>query len=324
MVKSEVAIVMSTYNGSRYLREQIDSILAQDFKDWDLYIRDDMSSDNTSMILRDYEEKYDNIHVVENNNINLGAKRSFLKLVQFVDAKYYMFSDQDDFWLPNKVSLTLEAMKAAEEESSNMRIPVLVHTNYRIVDSKLAELRTPPASFKSYTDLSSLSINNCITGCTMMINQALKNLVGDVVDADSVGMHDWWFGLIANCFGTVSYLPQVTILYRQHEGNVVGANTGMADSGSGSKMKKILRGIRKNLRYYRKEFKRDSITARQIYYFREHYSEILTDDKKRELDVLYKGLIGGPRAGIALIKELKPQSRNKEVKWVMYYALITK
>ena len=323
MVKSEVAIVMSTYNGSRYLREQIDSILAQDFKNWDLYIRDDMSSDDTGVILKDYEERYDNIHVVENNNINLGAKRSFLKLVESVNAKYYMFSDQDDFWLPNKISLTLGAMKSAEKVRPDVSIPILVHTNYRIVDSKLAELRTPPASFKNYTDLSSLSINNCITGCTMMINEALKNLIGNV-DTESVGMHDWWFGLIANCFGMVKYLPQVTILYRQHEGNVVGANTGMADSGSGSKMKRILRGIKKNLRYYRKEFKYDSITAKQIYYFRKYYSKMLTDNKKKELDVLYEGLIGGPKAGAVLIKKLRPQSRNKEVKWVMYYALITK
>ncbi|KRL02138.1 glycosyltransferase family 2 protein [Liquorilactobacillus capillatus] len=321
-MKAEVAILMSTYNGLKYLKDQINSILAQDYKEWDLYIRDDVSSDDTISILRDYEKKYTNIHIVENNNTNLGAKKSFLELTRVVNAKYYMFSDQDDFWLPQKVSATLKLMKSAERKGSN-DIPVLVHTNYRIVDSKLNELRTPPASFKDYTDLSSLAINNSITGCTMMINDTLKQMIGNV-NAEEVGMHDWWFGLIASCFGIVEYLPQVTILYRQHEGNVVGANTGLADSGSGSKVGRILRGIKKNMRYYRKELRHGSMTAQQVHYFQEYYAKLLTVDKEKELGVLYKGITGGPVAGLTLIRSLKPQSRNKEVKWVMYIVLITK
>ena len=99
-----IAILMSTYNGERYLREQIDSLLNQTYKDWKLYIRDDGSTDETISIIESYVNDYPDLIVLLKDDLgNLGSARSFMRILSVVDADYYMFCDQDDVWLPNKV-----------------------------------------------------------------------------------------------------------------------------------------------------------------------------------------------------------------------------
>lgn len=220
MAKDKVAILMSTYNGEKYLRDQIESIQHQSYQDWHLYIRDDGSKDNTVKIINEYTDADQRITLIsETRQQNLGVMRSFLKLLEMTDADYYMFSDQDDYWKKDKVAITLEAMKNSEE----LNLPICVHTNLTIVDSKLKG--STLMKDNSWSGFRELLFANCVTGCTMMINQALKDRIDfKNKTLKNLYMHDWWLALIAAAFGKVTYLDQSTILYRQHTGNLVGSN----------------------------------------------------------------------------------------------------
>lgn len=222
MPQAKVAILMSTYNGEKYLKEQVMSIVKQDYTDWHLYIRDDGSKDNTIDIIRELAKHNKQISFINDGNPqNKGVTRSFMALLASADADYYMFSDQDDYWLPDKVSATLAKMQNTEKNDR----PVCVHTDLTIVDAQLngSELLNGPDY--SWSGFRQLLFANCVTGCTMMINQPLKELINFNDEyLKNIYLHDWWIALIAAAFGKVVYLNRSTILYRQHSGNVVGSN----------------------------------------------------------------------------------------------------
>lgn len=222
-----VAICMATYNGKKYLAEQIDSILKQTYTNRILFIRDDGSSDGTMELLREYREQYpDRIVLIENySNGKNGAKNNFALILKYLkenyDFRYFMFSDQDDVWLPDKIEKTMRAMK----EGENNHIPSIVHTDLRVVDENLQILGESFIKYRALNpqvkDLSHLLAQNNATGCTMLWNKELNELIS--IDDDRVVMHDWWFILAACCFGQIIFLNDSTILYRQHGNNVVGA-----------------------------------------------------------------------------------------------------
>ncbi|MDR0921034.1 MAG: glycosyltransferase family 2 protein [Lactobacillales bacterium] len=218
----KLAILLSTYNGEQFLREQIDSILAQTLQNWTLYIRDDGSSDGTVAIIREYTKAHENIHFFnEQRQENVGVIRSFLGLLKGVEADYYCFCDQDDVWFPEKVQVTLEKMLTLPKEAPN-----LVYTDLEVVDEHLVRLF--PSMIRKQSDHPNLDLlseitENTVTGCTMMINEALKKKATS--NATSIIMHDWWFALIAAAFGNLVYLDQPTVYYRQHSNNVLGART---------------------------------------------------------------------------------------------------
>lgn len=135
MNRSKVSVVMSTYNGDRYLENQLDSILNQKFDnqkfDLKIYIRDDGSKDNTQDIIDKYVNNYpDIVNQVDKNNPNIGVKQSFFKLLKLVDGDYYFFSDQDDIWLPNKLDKFLEVFSLHENN-----IPVGVYSDLWVADA---------------------------------------------------------------------------------------------------------------------------------------------------------------------------------------------
>lgn len=224
-MSDEIAICLATYNGQKYLKEQIKSILNQDNKNWHLYIRDDGSNDETTTIIDKYESLFPN-KITNLTRISGGgnSKKNFLTVLKWVkenvNPRYVMLCDQDDYWLPNKITVTLNKL-------SSMSGPALVHTNLKVVDGKLNEINK---SFEKYSKLNSnyktiqkLVIQNNVTGCTMMWNRSLNNLLSFNDDKRLI-MHDWWIALLAASFGQIIYIDEPTILYRQHESNVVGAS----------------------------------------------------------------------------------------------------
>lgn len=223
-----VAICMATYNGDKFIDEQIQSILNQTVRNWILFIRDDNSKDYTVQRIRRFIEQYPMKIVLIDDPTLVGgsSKKNFSSIVQWIknnyDFNYFMFADQDDYWLPDKIEKTLSTMKHVEEKTTG---PVLIHTDLKVVDSKLNELGSSFFRYRSLDpnvkDLNHLLIQNNTTGCTMMWNKALNDIVS--LSDDKVAMHDWWLAIAACCFGTIEYVKDATILYRQHETNVVGA-----------------------------------------------------------------------------------------------------
>ena len=217
-----VTVLLAVYNGEKYLSAQIESILSQSFKDIKIIIRDDGSTDKSVDIINDYCNKYpDKIsHLV--GAATGSAKQNFAELLQNCDDDYIMFCDQDDIWLPQKVEKTIEAMRNAEKDGT---VPVLVHSDLKVVDQDLNIISPSFFEFQRLyqTDitLSKLLVQNYVTGCTVMINRALKQKCGQI--PKECIMHDWWLALIAVIFGKLVCVQEATMLYRQHSDNQVGA-----------------------------------------------------------------------------------------------------
>lgn len=214
---------MAVYNGERYVREQVESIFSQTHEDWNLIIQDDCSTDNTLALLAPFAREYPERIILKQRSENSGAaQRNFFSMLPYAQHRYVMFCDHDDVWLPDKVERTLNAMRHLEQGGADR--PLLVHTDLTVVDGELHPLASsmvrqqnlnPNANFKQ------LLVQNAVTGCTMMVNRQLLDMVEGF--PQRAIMHDWWFALIAAAFGEIGYLDEPTIFYRQHGGNQVGA-----------------------------------------------------------------------------------------------------
>ena len=227
IIGSKIAILMSTYNGELFLNKQINSLLNQTHINWTLYVRDDGSTDNTLNILKKYKKAYPfKINIIKDDLGNLTSAFSFMRLLSVVNADYFMFCDQDDVWLPFKIEKTYNKMK--EIELTNQNKGALVFTNLTIVDSKLNILERSMWDFlninpENAKNIYSAAVSSTVTGCTMMINKALKNKV--IPYPKELLMHDWWVSLNATHFASIGYIKEPMIYYRQHDYNVMGANS---------------------------------------------------------------------------------------------------
>lgn len=221
-----VEVLLATFNGERYLREQIDSILGQDTPDLNILAWDDGSTDRTVTILNEYAALYpDRVRVCSGGNPTGHPKRNFLRLMKASTADYVCFADQDDVWLPGKVSLTLQAMRRLEERYGTA-IPLLVFTDLRVVDDALKTLhpslwKQAGVRVRNIHSLPRMLGENTVTGCTAMLNRSMYELAREM--PEEAYMHDWWIALLATTFGQAEGVPQCTVLYRQHGYNVVGS-----------------------------------------------------------------------------------------------------
>ncbi len=221
---AQIAILLASYQGEAYIAELLDSLLGQSMQDWTVYAHDDGSKDKTAEILSRYAQRYpDHVCIVPGPSTG-GARNNFFYLLKQVHAPYYMFCDQDDIWLENKIEKTFAAMQTLGSEKD---VPHLVHTDLKVVDSSLQVISDSMNHYQGLrcedTPLQRLLIQNAVTGCTVMINRALRDQMLSYRRLDQIIMHDWWAALVAARFGTLYYLPEPTILYRQHEKNSVGA-----------------------------------------------------------------------------------------------------
>jgi glycosyltransferase involved in cell wall biosynthesis len=222
----KVLILMATYNGQKYVSDMIESIIDQDYENWELIISDDKSTDNTVQIIKDFEIRMPEKIRVHTSNRKFGnAQKHFMYLLSnFHDAPYIMFCDQDDVWHKDKITKTYQKMQEIQTQPT---IPALVHTDLRVVDENLKCINP---SFMGYStlegerlELNHLLVQNVVTGCTLMINKALADLAVSKIPESGMLMHDWWLALLASSFGKAAFLNEATIDYRQHEDNTVGA-----------------------------------------------------------------------------------------------------
>lgn len=223
-MKDSIAILLSTYNGEKYLEQQINSILNQDYANWKLFIRDDGSKDSTKEIIKQYCRNYDNIYFIE-DDCNRGAALSFLYLLNLIESDYYMFCDQDDIWFNNKVTILFNELK---NNLDNNEKPVLVFSDAQVVNQNLEIIANSFWKYNKFTpDLilrhkSYITVFNCAPGCTMIFNKVVKKYLNDI--DETILMHDWYLMIKVLKYGVVSYVNQALMLYRQHENNVVGAS----------------------------------------------------------------------------------------------------
>ncbi len=219
---NKIIILLSTYNGAKYLKNQIDSLVSQTYDDFRIIARDDGSSDESFQILK----SYDKIEIVDSRQ-NLGAKGSFAELLEYAvkhtDGEFFMFCDQDDVWKNYKIKKTLAKMQEMQHECGD--IPLLVHSDVVVADEGLEVMAGSFWKFQNIDPkrdaLSHLMLQNVVTGCTMMINRKLANLVGKI-PTEAI-MHDWWIAIVASCFGKIGWVDEPLMLYRQHSSNDTGA-----------------------------------------------------------------------------------------------------
>ena len=209
-------ILMSTYNGEKYINEQLESIVKQTFTgNITILIRDDGSQDKTTSLIEAYPQKdHRVIQIIEAPNI--GPQKSFLQLLEMAEqSDYYFFADQDDIWYKEKIEYAIQLM---EKETG----PVCYCSNYDVFDSELEKkeesfIKTSPA----FRPLKILFYNQ-IPGCTMGFNWALMEVIRQI-HVNNCMMHDSMVLALAACCGTIIYDPVSRIAHRIHESNVVGA-----------------------------------------------------------------------------------------------------
>ena len=200
----KINIVMSTYNGEQFLAEQIDSIQQQTFKDWQLLIRDDGSSDQTPEIIKSFVAQDPRIVFInEHDRENFGVIKNFFTLIKHDKADYYFFSDQDDVWLEDK----LETMLAAARQYPD-QLPLMVYTDLCVVDQNLQVMNQSMIRSQSHhanTELVQELTENTVTGGVAMINHALAERWRTL---DNIIMHDWYLAVLATAIGKLVYIDQ--------------------------------------------------------------------------------------------------------------------
>jgi glycosyltransferase involved in cell wall biosynthesis len=226
LIPDKIAIIMATYNGEKFIIDQINSILTQTYTNWELYIFDDMSTDNTCKIIQSFCINDIRIKLYQ-NNYNFGATHNFLQALNFVNSfnkfEYYMFCDQDDIWLPNKIELLY---KKIIKEGKNSKI-LLVHSDLSLVDETGNNVIAK--SFRKYAHLKHIEnyvferllAQPFVFGCTTIFNKTLVEQLYPI--PKNIYAHDSWLSLIAASLGKILYIQETTINYRQHSSNLSGS-----------------------------------------------------------------------------------------------------
>ena len=300
-----ITIVLATYNGARYIKEQLDSIAAQTFKDWHLAVSDDGSTDGTAEIIEAFAADHKGkVTILQKDRPTGSARSNFFYLLNNVDDDYIMFSDQDDVWNEDKVQITYDAMKKLETDK---KVPCLVCTDVAVVDGKL---NTIDPSFFHYQrivphdDILKAAVQNCIIGCAMMINRPLKKIMALGTELEDIKMHDDWAALCAAAYGKTSVLNVSTMKYRQHDDNSVGAQ-------SATDPAYLIRRLKEGSRSYRKILKS---RQRQAGYFIKATAPVRDGALKDEVSPLTM-----PSKTLDILTEYAELDKRSKLKRVSFY-----
>ena len=210
---AKVQVLLATYNGERYIKEQIESILNQSYRELEILIRDDGSTDNTVKVIEAIND--DRIILIQ-DQIKCGSPGlNFKRLLEVSEADYILFSDQDDVWLEDKVAMTIDSLSKIEG-------PGLVYSDGIVVDEFGASIGLFTAEkskkIKNLSDL--IFFNGGFQGCSIGINKELKIKIS--FEKNYWYMHDQVVSFYAMCFGKIVYIDKPLFLYRQHGRNVLG------------------------------------------------------------------------------------------------------
>jgi len=263
----KVLILLSTFNGEKYLETQIHSLLNQEYKDISIYIRDDGSTDKTVEILRSYEKAYrGKIFVVFGENV--GSKNSFFTLMESVPCgySYYAFCDQDDYWLPEKICHAVSSLRVHDNDE-----PLMYCSRLIISDDNLNYVGISP-DIPSKQDYRRAFFSNVATGCTVVFNERARQIA--LHGRRCAWIHDHWLYNVVSFFGNVIVDKETFIQYRQHSSNQIGMKSSNVQR-IWSKLKRVVKG----------DPKFTTVSSRAKC-FLEIYNEFLTVDQYKYVENL--------------------------------------
>lgn len=261
----KIVVLLSSYNGEKYIQEQIDSILNQRLKNFELslIIRDDGSTDKTKEIIEKNIEKDNRISLIVGENEGLVA--SFFDLMKISNNRFdfYSFADQDDVWKEDKLQRAIDVLKKFPQDR-----PQLYQSSSLPVDKNLNPIYKPYYPRRKQTIYNTI-IQNISAGHTYVFNQALLDVSVNDVDTSKIYVHDSYLTNVAEIYHGLHYDRTAKTLYRQHGGNRLGEN----DSFIGWIMERIHR-IKNgdNLLY-----------SMQIEYIYQHFSKEIEPQAKKEI-----------------------------------------
>lgn len=229
----KIAILLATYNGTQYLEEQLNSLEEQDFQDFKVFVHDDNSTDDTLEIINRHSQEHPGMYQLMIGPTYMNPKLDFLWMLKNVEADYYMFCDQDDVWMDNKISLEMKVMEniSAEDKDEGQVEPLCVFSDMYVVDENMGAIA---ASFIQYIGRSvdnvaypQVLIDNPASGNAMLFNRDLRDIAINIslTDAKDVEMHDAWVAVIAACFDGLVGIDEPLVYYRQTGENTLGAVT---------------------------------------------------------------------------------------------------
>ena len=203
-----VSVAMAAYNGEKYLKEQLDSILKNLNEDDEIIVCDDGSTDKTLEILKKYAAKDSRIKVYKNSK--LGVKKNFEKAIEYARGNYIFLADQDDIWEANKVD---KVLKAFNDNGCSLVIhdAVVVNENLKRINNSFFSLR------KSKSGILKNLYKNSYIGCCMAFKSAIKKYILPI--PNNIEMHDQWIGILNEKYGKSFFLPEKLIKYRRHNAN---------------------------------------------------------------------------------------------------------
>lgn len=259
-----IDILMATYNGEKYIENQILSLFQQTHKEWKLYIHDDGSTDNTLNIIKKYMELDRRIFLIEDNITGLKVGKNFLHTLSFSQENYAIFCDQDDIWLEDKLEELLKIMT----KNDKLDKPVLVYCDGYAWDEN-SVIHPESISTNHAEDLQDfIMFNGGYQGCSIMMNKKLVDIAKSY--NGYIYHHDDLVSLIAHSLGEVYFLPKKLMLYRQHSGAV---------TGNKDFKKKGFNKLFKNSEY---------LISRNHYEFKQDFYRIFKDNFDVEKDLVFK------------------------------------
>ena len=258
----KIDILMATYNGEKYLGEQLDSIINQTYHNWNLLIRDDNSTDKTLEIIQNYHKKDKRIKILKDNKGNIGIVRNFEELLKSSESEFIMFSDQDDIWVENKLDMYLKMIEKIKNKG------FMIHSDAILFDKNKSNILKDTFISKKAINrgLENVFFNYFVQGATILISKEIKNFI--LPFPKEVYLHDRYIHLISELFFERIFVNKALIYYRQHGDNQIGAK---------NTIRELL-----SKRYFDE---RDRQLIKVIY---NKYGSLLTEDKKKLIEEYFK------------------------------------
>ena len=254
--KEKVSIAMATYNGENFIAQQIESIFAQTYKDFELIICDDSSTDRTIQIIQTFMKKHSNIKLFQNQR-NIGYLKNFEKLINLCKSDYIALSDQDDIWIETKLEIEMKELLKIQNISN--KVPIMVHSDLMMINQKSEITQESYFKYRDYKlkkteDLGQILGPCGVMGNTLLFNKYLKDMI--LPFPDTLENHDYWIAVVNELFGKRVTINRQLVQYRIHDKNTSNSKAELTDK------KTLLHIIKK---YLSRDVKIPYIDSKKIY-----------------------------------------------------------